>query len=349
MKMIKPKTQYLLIVLLLILQLSCGKNELSNEARFIVKSNQIVDKVISFKTPLKATKGLCKENKEIELTNRLDSALELLSVRTSCGCTVADISPCIIAPGESYKFNIAYQPQGKAGKNVEDVYVKANSTGLNLINIKLEADEQPPLVMEPRSLQFVLSPNSTKIAAVSVKTLHAKELIKDVSITLSGVSASIGPDSVVTDGQTIDITCESGDAYGKDDGALLFYGTDSTYPLFRILVFRNVTKPFLPNVESVLLYPSNRTKVLKRTISFLQIYGSNSLKMKFVKAGHPSVQIQESRAENLTDGSSPENQTFNFDLLLNPIDESDSLDTYVLFTDGNTDYKIQVTVEYLNL
>ena len=61
------------------------------------------------------------------LTNSGDSALVILRVKSTCGCTVADHSTEPIMPGESSTIDVAYTPTGRPGTFSKTIWVYTNS------------------------------------------------------------------------------------------------------------------------------------------------------------------------------------------------------------------------------
>ena len=71
------------------------------------------------------------------VTNTGDSALLIVGVRSSCGCTVAEHTTEPIAPGSMGTVNVTFTPTGRPGPFEKDVWVHTNSTpNRNRLTIK---------------------------------------------------------------------------------------------------------------------------------------------------------------------------------------------------------------------
>lgn len=62
------------------------------------------------------------------LTNTGDSALVIVQVKSTCGCTVADHSTDPILPGESTTIDVTYTPTGRPGTFSKTIWVYTNTT-----------------------------------------------------------------------------------------------------------------------------------------------------------------------------------------------------------------------------
>ena len=74
--------------------------------------------------------GKIKEGTEathiFEITNKGDSILNILKVRSSCGCTAVLLTKKQIAPGEKAKLKVSYNTKGRLGKFKKRVYLYSN-------------------------------------------------------------------------------------------------------------------------------------------------------------------------------------------------------------------------------
>lgn len=68
-----------------------------------------------------------KQKHTFTFTNTSDINLYVMDVSTSCGCTVASYSDEKIAPGDSGKININYDPKGRQGLQEKKIIVTTNA------------------------------------------------------------------------------------------------------------------------------------------------------------------------------------------------------------------------------
>ncbi len=91
----------------------------------------------------------------MRVVNTGDSALHLLRVRTSCGCTAVDFTRTPITPGDTGQVKVTYSPKNRPGEFDKDVWVYTNGqpsrtrlqiTG-NTIPAPATLDEQYPVAV----------------------------------------------------------------------------------------------------------------------------------------------------------------------------------------------------------
>ncbi|MBR6489482.1 MAG: DUF1573 domain-containing protein [Muribaculaceae bacterium] len=71
---------------------------------------------------------LDKQSCQFVVTNTGDSALVIVQVKSTCGCTVAQHSSDPVMPGENSTIDITYSPAGRPGPFQKTVWVYTNST-----------------------------------------------------------------------------------------------------------------------------------------------------------------------------------------------------------------------------
>lgn len=69
------------------------------------------------------------------LRNYADSAIAIVNVRTSCGCTAADYEHRSIAPGDSAFVDVSFNPAGRYGRQSKTVHV-STTAGRSTITIQ---------------------------------------------------------------------------------------------------------------------------------------------------------------------------------------------------------------------
>lgn len=69
------------------------------------------------------------------LRNDADSAMAIVNVRSSCGCTAADYEHRSIAPGDSAYVDVSFNPAGRYGRQSKTVHV-STTAGRSTITIQ---------------------------------------------------------------------------------------------------------------------------------------------------------------------------------------------------------------------
>lgn len=76
------------------------------------------------------------------VTNKSENAVEIVNVRPSCGCTVAELpeQPWILAPGASGAFRAKVDFQGKIGKFTKTIYV-TSTLGTQMLSVVMNVPD----------------------------------------------------------------------------------------------------------------------------------------------------------------------------------------------------------------
>src|SRR5438105_12182968 len=78
--------------------------------------------------------GKINEGQKLEVSFRFKNTgnkpLIIRSVRPSCGCTAAEPPKEPVAPGAEGAINASFNSQGREGINRKDIYVEANTKGI---------------------------------------------------------------------------------------------------------------------------------------------------------------------------------------------------------------------------
>ncbi len=85
-----------------------------------------------------------------EFTNVGDSALILVTVKPNCGCTAANYTKTLVAPGEKGFIEAVYDPNGRPGPISKSIAVTTNEpvNSMTVIFIKGSVEKRPPTVFE---------------------------------------------------------------------------------------------------------------------------------------------------------------------------------------------------------
>ena len=145
-----------------------------------------------------------------------DNDLVISRIKPSCGCTVANVTligadgsrtPYItgdgIAPGTEFEIEAAFKSDGKNGRTKTQVAVYCNDPR-TVISLMLEADVQPVLTLEPRTLNLGQATSAEKVEGT----------MRLSSATLPAFKVEVDP-QFVQKHMTVDLTPVSPDAEGR--------------------------------------------------------------------------------------------------------------------------------------
>jgi uncharacterized cupredoxin-like copper-binding protein len=77
-----------------------------------------------------------KVTHDFEIYNEGTGELRIIGVRGSCGCTAATPAKTNLAPGDSTKLTVVFNPKNKIGKQNKLVYIKTNDPANTVYNVK---------------------------------------------------------------------------------------------------------------------------------------------------------------------------------------------------------------------
>ncbi len=72
--------------------------------------------------------------------NGLGRAIEVLDVRTSCGCTIANVPKKYVPPGEKVDIQVKLHTAGRTGPFVGRIFVRTNDKEFPSLSMKIEAE-----------------------------------------------------------------------------------------------------------------------------------------------------------------------------------------------------------------
>ncbi len=117
---------------------------------------------------------------EAEVKNITTHPVALKPLETGCGCTTATASVSQLAPGESGKIRVTFDPLGYDGNVAQQVSVRIKDNDAQAATLVLRAHVTPSLQVSTRTLDF----HTLASGAVETQTLHLKNhLPRPLSIT----------------------------------------------------------------------------------------------------------------------------------------------------------------------
>jgi mono/diheme cytochrome c family protein len=98
-----------------------------------------------------ATVGATETEFRFSVTNKGDQPVQIHEIRTSCGCTVAEMpqSPWILAPGGEGSFRATVDIRGRRGKFAKSMLV-VSAAGPQVLGVIVDIPEAPQLSREQR-------------------------------------------------------------------------------------------------------------------------------------------------------------------------------------------------------
>lgn len=152
---------------------------------------------------------------QMRLVNVGDSALYITLVRTSCGCTAGEYPKHPIAPGDTARVTVTYDPTNRPGRFSKDVFVFSNSTPrrsvLTIAGTVIGRPETLSEIYPVAAGQLLMEGCNIPLGEVlkgrrrtSYVTIHnasaTDTLLVNVTDTPPHIKASASPDTIVPGG-----------------------------------------------------------------------------------------------------------------------------------------------------
>jgi hypothetical protein len=116
---------------------------------------------------------------EFILTNNGEHPVEILSVKPSCGCTVAETYDRVIAPGSIGKIPVSLKPEKVSGKFQKNVNVTTDLPSQSSLRLTVKGNARKFIEIEPRFFNFGTIQESDSASTLTVKvTNNADDPIK---------------------------------------------------------------------------------------------------------------------------------------------------------------------------
>lgn len=131
--------------------------------------------------------GTIPQGKKIDyifkLANKGDSPVTITRTRTSCGCTVANVSSNTIAPGKSADLKVSFDSTNFGGKVTKTVTVESNDPATPTTTLTVKGTIIEELVVTPRQLNLgQIKAGSSKEISLALEN-HGDRTIKILSVT----------------------------------------------------------------------------------------------------------------------------------------------------------------------
>ncbi len=178
-----------------------------------------------------------KVDAEFTLRNTGDETLQITNVKSSCGCTVAELAPedQQVEPGEEVPIRATFNLAGRSGQQTKYVSVTSNDPETPLLQLKITGTAIAPVYAEPRSLALGQVEEGADVSSEFTVRAGRPDVnfkVRDVQSTNPAFSAEVEP-------------IEEGKAY-----RVTFQNTGELASGFQSLGFRVMTDhPESPQVQ----------------------------------------------------------------------------------------------------
>ncbi len=159
---------------------------------------------------------------DFQLRNEGDETLRISSVRTSCGCTVAELDTRRIDPGKGVALHAEFRLQGRKGHQSKTIYIHSNDPEQPLLRLAMRGEARSVVDVVPRHLSFGRisgGRSETRLIRVTVHEPIAIEL-RDIRDTEDAFNISFRSDTGKPNTKTIVVSTKKDLAPGVYRGTV---------------------------------------------------------------------------------------------------------------------------------
>jgi len=139
-------------------------------------------------------KPITKNKCEFTFTNTGDAELKIKNVRSTCGCTVAQLSKKNYAPGESGTIKVVYTSTARAASINKVIYVTSNDKTRPRVGLTLKGKTVLPVRHTPTSMKLLLNEKNAKCPNITLTCVDNQPFaIKSFTATAGCMSAVFDP------------------------------------------------------------------------------------------------------------------------------------------------------------
>ncbi len=193
--------------------------------------------------------GAIPQGKKVEhafiLKNRGNTPLTIKNTRTSCGCTVANVTSSVIEPGKSTEIKASFDSSNFFGNIAKTISVETNDPKNSVYTLTLKGTVVEEIVVSPRQVNLgTIRIGTGKEVTITIENKGGKKLqLTDVKSSLSQVAVKITRNAV-NPGSTgsIMVTATPRNEDRMLSGYLTIKTSSPNKPLITIPVFGSVVK-----------------------------------------------------------------------------------------------------------
>jgi hypothetical protein len=172
--------------------------------------------------------------------NTGDAPLDILKVRSSCGCTAALVSSTQIGPGEAGEVRATFDSTRFRGEVVKTVYLYSNDPVRQVTQFTIRGQVKAEIVPDPPQLDFgLLKAGEEKVLSLKLSNQGEEEVaFPGVETTTPELKAALS-DSKLDPGKTSELVVRAmpRDGKGRLSGFILVKTSSPRIPELRIPVF----------------------------------------------------------------------------------------------------------------
>ena len=192
------------------------------------------------------------------IRNEGDSTLEITNIRSSCGCTVGNVSSRSVEPGATSEITASYNLRGRQGRQRSTLTIETNDPNQRLLRLTMMGEALRELQIRPQTVVFgQLMSGQTAAQEVEIIGLPAQPFeIKDVASTTAGVEIE-RVDQLAPHHYKLHLSANIEGRPGHRQGALQIHTSHANSPLLTVGVSANLVGALAVAPEAITLMGEN--------------------------------------------------------------------------------------------
>jgi hypothetical protein len=242
---------------------------------------------------------MVKRDTVFTFTNLGDEPLQILDVKTSCGCTAALASEAIIKPGAKGTVDVTFDSKQFRGDVHKTVTVYSNDPGEPRATLKIRADVEASVVYSPKEFKLGTVKKGKKLtksvrfAAKKDKGLNIEEVdLSDEYFTWTKKEVAHSDSQVYT----IDVSLRPDAPLGRlQERMLVKTGVEGSKPI--IINFNGEVVHHFSASPSLVNLGSFRRGKAKGQVVIIKPLDRTSHEVESVQSTHPQIQTRLEKGE----------------------------------------------------
>lgn len=217
--------------------------------------------------------------------------LELTSVKTSCGCTVAELRQRVLAPGEATTIDAVLSLKGRQGLQSKAIVVESNDPIQPTLQLALVGNAITPIEILPKIVNFGrIVDDETHTRTVTIKSKKTDAMFKVTRLESRSPHFTVS-EKVLEDGRThlLTITTKEDLPPGSLATQVKLYTDNKKHPIITVNTYGQVVGP-LNYAPNVLLLPATFNPRVPRSRS-IRVTAGRVKEFKILSVKPPSQSI----------------------------------------------------------
>lgn len=205
------------------------------------------------------------------ISNEGSAPLEIFNVKTSCGCTVAELKDKVLEPGDATTIDATLSLEGREGLQRKTIMVQSNDPLQPALQLIMTGAAVAPIQVEPRMVNFgriVDDGEHGQVVTIEAAKKSARFRIAGVEISNESLSA-VARSSKDGARHRLTLTTKKGAAPGNLTGTVTIKTDNPKFPTVQFNTYGQVVGPLSYAPEHLILTERGGARMTSRAIRIM--------------------------------------------------------------------------------